>query len=42
VKPIAPLPAPDFKILDTQGQTVDLAGFLGRQHVVLVFLRGFA
>lgn len=35
-------PAPDFTLLDWQGQSVQLAQFRGKQHVVLVFNRGFA
>jgi len=34
-------PAPDFGLADWQGQTVRLSDFRGRQHVVLVFNRGF-
>jgi peroxiredoxin len=34
-------PAPDFTLKDFTGQTVRLGDFRGRQHVVLVFNRGF-
>ncbi len=34
-------PAPDFTLTDWQGQPVQLSQFRGRQHVVLVFNRGF-
>jgi peroxiredoxin len=34
-------PAPDFSLADWQGQTVRLSDFRGRNHVVLVFNRGF-
>lgn len=33
--------APDFTLPDWQGQTVRLSQFRGKQHVVLVFNRGF-
>jgi peroxiredoxin len=35
-------PAPDFTLSDWQGQPVQLSQFRGKQHVVLVFNRGFA
>jgi peroxiredoxin len=34
-------PAPDFSLADWQGQPVRLSGFRGKQHVILVFNRGF-
>jgi peroxiredoxin len=34
-------PAPDFTLKDYRGQKVTLARFKGRQHVLLVFNRGF-
>jgi peroxiredoxin len=34
-------PAPDFELADFTGQPVRLADFRGKQHVVLVFNRGF-
>jgi peroxiredoxin len=34
-------PAPDFSLADWQGQLVQLSQFRGKQHVVLVFNRGF-
>jgi peroxiredoxin len=33
--------APDFELVDTRGQKIRLAGFRGRQPVVLVMNRGF-
>jgi len=33
--------APDFTLIDTQGQSVTLSDFQGDRHVVLVFNRGF-
>ena len=33
--------APDFTLVDTQGQSVSLSDYLGSKHVVLVFNRGF-
>jgi len=33
--------APDFELSDFRGDSVRLADFRGRQHVVLVFNRGF-
>ena len=33
--------APDFTLVDTQGQSVTLSGYEGDKHVVLVFNRGF-
>jgi peroxiredoxin len=34
-------PAPEFELVDYQGQSVKLADFRGRKNVVLVFNRGF-
>ena len=34
-------PAPEFTLADFQGRPVRLADYRGRQHVVLVFNRGF-
>ena len=34
-------PAPDFTLTSIAGEEVSLSSFRGRQHVVLVFLRGF-
>ncbi len=34
--------APDFELEDFRGRTVRLADYAGKQHVVLVFNRGFA
>ncbi len=33
--------APDFALEDTQGNTVRLSNYAGKQHVVLVLTRGF-
>ncbi|GAB4515511.1 MAG: hypothetical protein Kow0047_27430 [Anaerolineae bacterium] len=33
--------APDFELTDVNGQPVRLSDFRGRNHVVLVFNRGF-
>ena len=33
--------APDFELDDLNGNKVRLSDFLGKQNVVLVFLRGF-
>ena len=33
--------APDFTLADTEGRPVQLSAHRGRQHVVLVFTRGF-
>lgn len=33
--------APDFELPDSQGNPVRLSDYRGRQHVVLVFNRGF-
>ncbi len=35
-------PAPDFTLPSVNGEQVSLSQFRGSQHVVLVFLRGFA
>lgn len=34
--------AHDFTLLDTDGNPVSLSDYRGKQHVVLVFNRGFA
>jgi peroxiredoxin len=34
--------APDFTLVDTQGESVSLADFYGLKHVVLVFNRSFS
>ena len=34
-------PAPDFTLTDYQGNEVSLSQFKGKQHVLLVFNRGF-
>ncbi|MCA9898985.1 MAG: redoxin domain-containing protein [Ardenticatenaceae bacterium] len=34
-------PAPDFTLADYQGNHVSLSQFKGKQHVLLVFNRGF-
>jgi peroxiredoxin len=34
-------PAPDFSLVDVDGKPVSLSAFRGKQHVVLVFNRGF-
>ena len=34
-------PAPDFTLADYQGTPVSLSAFKGKQHVLLVFNRGF-
>jgi peroxiredoxin len=33
--------APDFELVDTQGNTITLSEYRGRQPVVLVLTRGF-
>ena len=33
--------APDFELVDTQGNTVRLVDFRGKQNVVIVLTRGF-
>jgi len=33
--------APDFTLMDTQGQDITLSDYEGNKHVVLVFNRGF-
>jgi peroxiredoxin len=39
---VEPKPAPDFELIDSQGQKVKLSKFKGSKIVVLVFNRGFA
>ena len=34
-------PAPDFELIDTKADPVRLSDFKGKQHVLLVFNRGF-
>ena len=34
-------PAPDFTLADYEGNDVSLSQFKGKQHVLLVFNRGF-
>jgi peroxiredoxin len=34
-------PAPDFTLEDYEGNKVSLSQFKGKQHVLLVFNRGF-
>jgi thioredoxin-dependent peroxiredoxin len=34
-------PAPDFTLADYEGNEVSLSQFKGKQHVLLVFNRGF-
>ena len=34
-------PAPDFSLADVDGKLVSLSAYRGKQHVVLVFNRGF-
>ena len=34
-------PAPDFRLADYEGNEVSLSQFKGKQHVMLVFNRGF-
>lgn len=34
-------PAPDFSAVDFQGEDVTLSSFQGKNHVFLVFNRGF-
>jgi peroxiredoxin len=34
-------PAPDFTLADYEGKEVSLSQFKGKQHVLLVFNRGF-
>jgi peroxiredoxin len=33
--------APDFKLANFKGEAVKLSNFKGKQHVLLVFNRGF-
>lgn len=35
------IPAPDFELQDTRGETIRLSAWRGKQPVVLVFNRGF-
>ncbi len=34
-------PAPDFELTDSEGRMVNLSGYKGSRHVVLIFNRGF-
>lgn len=34
-------PAPDFTLADFKGDAVQLSNYKGKQHVLLVFNRGF-
>ena len=34
-------PAPDFEMIDGDGETIRLSDYKGKRHVVLVFNRGF-
>lgn len=34
-------PAPDFSLEGIRGETIQLSAFKGKQHVVLIFNRGF-
>ena len=34
-------PAPDFMLANFEGEAVKLSNFKGKQHVLLVFNRGF-
>lgn len=40
-KELQDLKAPGFQLNDFEGRPVSLSDFEGRQHVVLVFNRGF-
>jgi peroxiredoxin len=33
--------APDFAAADSEGKTIQLSGYRGRNNVVLIFNRGF-
>ncbi|HTX79555.1 MAG TPA: hypothetical protein VMC62_07800 [Longilinea sp.] len=33
--------SPDFELIDTKGRSIHLSDYRGKQHVVLVLLRGF-
>ena len=35
------LEAPDFPLIDTDGNRISLSDYRGKKHVVLVFNRGF-
>jgi len=39
---LEPVLAPEFAATSIDGESVSLEGYRGRQHVVLVFNRGFA
>jgi peroxiredoxin len=34
------VPAPDFRMADTEGKMIRLSDYRGQKHVVLVFNRG--
>ena len=36
-----PAPAPDFEMVDSEGETLRLSDYKGKRHIILVFNRGF-